>query len=63
MTTIYQVVLKRKDNNYEEVVGQTFEREEALKSRDYFNEHEDNTQIYYLVKSVPIPKAKKKVKY
>lgn len=57
MTTMYQVVLKRKDNNYEEVVGQTFEREEALKSRDYFNEHGDNTQIYYLVKSVPQPKS------
>lgn len=63
MTIMYQVVLKRKDNNYEEVVGQTFEREEALKSRDHFNEHEDNTQIYYLVKSVTILKAKKKVKY
>lgn len=63
MAAMYQVVLKRKDNNYEEVVGQTFEREEALKSRDYFNEHEENTQIYYLVKSVPIPKVKKKVRY
>lgn len=62
MTKIYQVVLKRKDNDYEEVVGQSFEREEALKARDDYNEHEDNPAIYYLVSSVVIPKAKKRVK-
>lgn len=60
MTKIYQVVLKRKDNDYEEVVGQSFKREEALKARDHYNEHEDNPSIYYLVSSVAIPKAKKR---
>lgn len=63
MSKIYQVVLKRKDNDYEEVVGQSFEREEAFKARDHYNEHEDNPAIYYLMASVVIPKAKKRVKY
>lgn len=59
---IYQIVLKRKDNNYEEAVGECFDKEQAQSLRDHYNEHEDNKNIYYLVKAVSIPKAKEKVK-
>lgn len=59
---IYQIILKRKDNNYEEAVGKYFDRQQAEALRDHYNEHEDNTNIYYLVKAVKLPKAKEQVK-
>lgn len=59
---IYQIVLKRKDNNYEECVGQSFDKEQAHSLRDYYNEQEENKFIYYLVKAIKLPKAKARVK-
>lgn len=58
MSKIYQIVLKYKNNGKEEVVGSSFDRDEAMKAKDHYNEHEDNTNIYYLVQSVPIPRVK-----
>lgn len=60
ISKIYQIVLKYQSNGYEEVVGQSFEKEKAIEARDHYNEHEDNTNIYYLVQSIPIPKVKGK---
>lgn len=56
----YCIVLKYKDNGREEVVGRTFNKELAHANKDHYNEHEDNPNIYYLVKSVSIPKATKR---
>lgn len=61
MSKIYQIVLKYKNNSREEVVGSSFDRDEAVKARDHYNEHEDNKNIYYLVQSVPIPRVKGKL--
>lgn len=61
----YQIVLKYKSDEREEEVGRTYNREEATNLRDYYNEQEDNLNIYYLVKSVVVnqPYAKPKRKY
>lgn len=61
MSKVYQIVLKYKSNGYEEVVGQSFEKEKAIEARDHYNEYEDNTNIYYIVQSIPIPKVKGKL--
>lgn len=60
---LYQIVLKYKNNGKQEIVGEAFDRDEALAAKDHYNEHEDNTNIYYVVQSVIIPTAvKRKVK-
>ena len=57
---MYQIILKRKSSSKQEIVGQTLDREEADNLRDYWNEQEDDKDIYYLVMSTTIPKAKVK---
>lgn len=60
---VYQIVLKYKNNGKQEIVGESFDREKAIAAKDHYNEHEDNTNIYYIVQSVTIPTAvKRKVK-
>lgn len=57
---MYQIILKRKSSSKQEIVGQTLDREEADNLRDHWNEQEDDKDIYYLVMSTTIPKAKVK---
>lgn len=57
---VYQIILKRKSSSKQEIVGQTLDREEAHSLRDYWNEQEENEDIYYLVMSTVVPKAKVK---
>lgn len=61
----YQIILKYKTDKREEVVGRNYNRQEATNLRDYYNEQEDNSNIYYLVKSLVVdqPYAKHKRKY
>jgi len=60
---VYQIVLKYKNNGKQEIIGEAFDREKSLAAKDHYNEHEDNTNIYYIVQSVTIPTAvKRKVK-
>lgn len=60
---VYQIVLKYKNNGKQEIVGEAFDREKALAAKEHYNEHEDNTNIYYVVQSATIPTAvKRKVK-
>lgn len=58
---IYRIVLKYKSNGYQEVVGQSLDKDEAVRARDHYNQHEDNTNIYYLIQSIPIPRVKGKL--
>lgn len=57
---LYQIVLKYKNNGKQEIVGEAFDREKALAAKDHYNEHEDNTNIYYIVQSFTIPTAVKR---
>lgn len=58
---LYQIVLKYKNNGKQEIVGEVFDREKAMAAKDHYNEHEDNTNIYYIVQSVTIPTAIKRM--
>ena len=57
---VYQIVLKYKNNGKQEVVGEASDREKALAAKDHYNQHEDNTNIYYIAQSVTIPTAVKR---
>lgn len=53
----YQIVLKYKSSiQEEEIVGRTYDKIQATKLKDLYNEQEDNSNIYYLVKSVQVQK-------
>lgn len=57
---VYQIVLKYKNNGKQEIVGESFDREKAIDAKDHYNQHEDNTNIYYMVRSVTVPTAVKR---